>query len=419
MSNNKKKQVQFNEKREYKTYTKDDDESERKRHKFDDEDDEEYGEDYTGDEEGASSRFGNKKHTLDSDEEEEYKKTTGYKRLNKNVLNDIGQEAKTAEFDDEIKLTPFNMKEEMEEGEFDNDGYYHWKGKNKDEVKDAWLDNIDWANINSFKRNANLHQKQAESGEESSGDEDDRDDDEAQEKQDEEGEQSQVEVFKQIVNYLKPGETILKAIKRLGTLSKSSTNSTSLSASQRWAKKKAASEPAKMSQAELEAKEALEKLTGFANYFIDRGFYDIYDETLEKIQLKISNSEKSSTTQASKSFDMFADEEDEAVTQPTTSKSSQQETLTGIASLHKELHFKRNAFLNRFVLFEDSVVKWVYKKENTDEAKLHGPFTSQQMYEMAERGEFTDTGVWCRRLEDTTNANTFYNSKRIDFDLYT
>jgi hypothetical protein len=166
-----------------------------------------------------------------------------------------------------------------------------------------------------------------------------------------------------------------------------------------------------MSQVELEAKEALEKLTGFANYFIDLGFYDIYDETLEKIQLKISNSEKSSATSASKSFDMFADEEEEAVSQPTTSKSSQQETLTGIASLPNELLSKRNGILNIFVLIEDSVVKWVYKKENKDEAKLHGPFTSQQMYEMAERGEFTDTGVWCRKLEDTTNANTFYNSK--------
>ena len=411
MSNSKKKQVQFSEKREYKTYCQEDDERKRK-HGNQDHDDE-----YSGDEEEVSSRFGKNKHTLDSDEEEDYKKSNGFKRLNKNVLNDIGQEAKTAEFDDEIKLTPFNMKEEMEEGEFDNDGYYHWKGRNKDEVKDAWLDNIDWANINSFKRSANLHEKQTESGDESSEEEDDRDEDDDKAREDEDGEQTQLDVFKQIVSYLKPGETILKAIKRLGTLSKSSTSGTSLSASQRWAKKKAASEPTKMSQAELEAKEAMEKLTGFANYFIDRGFYDIYDETFEKIQLKISNSEKN---QASKSFDMFADEEDEeAVSQPTTSKSGQQETLTGIASLKKKFLIENEGFFNGFVLIEDSVVKWVYKKENTDEAKLHGPFTSQQMYEMAERGEFTDTGVWCRKLEDTTNANTFYNSKRIDFDLYT
>ena len=40
---------------------------------------------------------------------------------------EIGQEAKTSEFDDDIKLTPFNMKDELEEGDFDRDGYYHWK----------------------------------------------------------------------------------------------------------------------------------------------------------------------------------------------------------------------------------------------------------------------------------------------------
>jgi hypothetical protein len=34
-------------------------------------------------------------------------------------LVEIGQEAKTKEFDDDIKLTPFNMKEELEEGDFD------------------------------------------------------------------------------------------------------------------------------------------------------------------------------------------------------------------------------------------------------------------------------------------------------------
>ncbi len=67
---------------------------------------------------------------------------------------------------------------------------------------------------------------------------------------------------------------------------------------------------------------------------------------------------------------------------------------------------------------EDSIVKWVYKTENSDEAKIHGPFTSSQMLEKSDKGEFKDTGVWCRKLEEASNA-AFYNSKRIDFDLYT
>ena len=43
------------------------------------------------------------------------------------------------------------MKEELEEGDLDTDGYYHFKSK-RGEVHDAWLDNIDWANINEIKK---------------------------------------------------------------------------------------------------------------------------------------------------------------------------------------------------------------------------------------------------------------------------
>ncbi len=43
------------------------------------------------------------------------------------LIIDIGQEEKTGEFEGDIKLTPFNMKDELDEGDFDKDGYYHWK----------------------------------------------------------------------------------------------------------------------------------------------------------------------------------------------------------------------------------------------------------------------------------------------------
>lgn len=42
-------------------------------------------------------------------------------------------------------FTAFNMKEELEEGHFDTDGHYHWK-KEK-EIRDNWLDNIDWVKV--------------------------------------------------------------------------------------------------------------------------------------------------------------------------------------------------------------------------------------------------------------------------------
>lgn len=58
----------------------------------------------------------------------------------------LGQEA-TGEItnEGEVQITPFNMREEMEEGYFDADGMYH---KNKDnDIRDNWLENIDWIKV--------------------------------------------------------------------------------------------------------------------------------------------------------------------------------------------------------------------------------------------------------------------------------
>lgn len=41
-----------------------------------------------------------------------------------------------------MRITPFNLQEEMEEGHFDADGNYFL---NQDaQIRDSWLDNIDW-----------------------------------------------------------------------------------------------------------------------------------------------------------------------------------------------------------------------------------------------------------------------------------
>lgn len=329
------------------------------------------------------------KHTLDSDEEDN---TDKYKLLNQECLHDIGQEAKTKEFDDDIKLTPFNMKDELDDGNFDTDGFYHWKSKNKDD-QDAWLDNIEWANVNTFKDKYNLQKEK--------GDEEKDSDSETEEPIESDieslnNEKDQIEIFEKILGHLKPGETVLKAIKRLGNSSKSSIDNiskTGLSASQRWIKKKAPIstqgnlKPVDPEQAKLD-KESLELLTGYANHFIDRGYYDIYEDTFEKLTLKLKENEPGNKADP---FDIFADE----VENVTASTSG-----------------------NKANLIEDSIVKWVYKIENTDDSKINGPFTSLQMLEMSEKGDFKETGVWCRKLEESAGVS-FYNSKRIDFELYT
>ena len=56
----------------------------------------------------------------------------------------------------------------------------------KDEVKDAWLDNIDWANINSFKKSDRLTKKSEEGEEKEDEDEGETEENLDQEEDDDE-----------------------------------------------------------------------------------------------------------------------------------------------------------------------------------------------------------------------------------------
>lgn len=60
-----------------------------------------------------------------------------------------GQEDLEEEYeqDGETKITPFNMKDEMEEGYFDGQGTYIWNKRDGSEVKDNWLDSVDWMKV--------------------------------------------------------------------------------------------------------------------------------------------------------------------------------------------------------------------------------------------------------------------------------
>lgn len=279
---------------------------------------------------------------------------------------EIGEEAKTAEFDNEIKLTPFNMKEELEEGDFDTDGYFHWKSR-KGEENDAWLDNIDWANINSFKRfkgQENLLNAASSSGvitknydltktEEKSDNEGDDNDDEEEEDEDDYliqqsekmSQNEQIEMFKKIFEFLKPGENVLKAIKRLGNKGKI-VDKKNMSASERWLKKKnTQTNNANTALSDQTGDPvALEKLTSYANKFIDMGYYDIYDETYEKIKLKLDQEAKQKSKSAE--VDIFADDADEEqFSKPTTSGVSQVEGMSIKILLITKSFTKKSLFL--------------------------------------------------------------------------
>jgi hypothetical protein len=84
-------------------------------------------------------------HSIDSDEEEEYERS---KRVERMADDDYdGVEDSTIERDGQIQITPFNLKDEEEEGHFAKDGNFIWNKKKDDEATDSWLENVDWGKV--------------------------------------------------------------------------------------------------------------------------------------------------------------------------------------------------------------------------------------------------------------------------------
>jgi CD2 antigen cytoplasmic tail-binding protein 2 len=327
------------------------------------EDDAEEGED-SGDEERKqrkSSRF-KLKHSLDSDEEDERDEVKD-SRLGDEDL--AAQEDTTITFDDGIQVTPFNLNEEMEEGYFDAHGNYY--RKDDEDIQDTWLQEVDWNKVEEEREWKKGQEKEGEEGDEQASMEDHVD---------------KLLVYKNILDLLKPGETVTKAVRRLG-------GGKTVSASERW-KKKRQQQTSSNDESQGEGssdKEALVRLTGFADQLVSIGDYSVYSDTYEKMKYFIEREEK-----AREPVDMFSEESSSPAAAAASSTSKPPPTLPEMDS-----------------------VMWEYKWENKEDAAVHGPFSSTQMSEWVENSFFPD-GVWVRKA-NVPDAS-FYSSKRIDFDLY-
>lgn len=292
--------------------------------------------------------------------------------------------------DEEVKITPFNMKEELQEGHFDVDGHYQWN-KEKD-ITDNWLDNIDWVKI---KKDSNYKQKYNAAG---------LPDSEAESSTDEEEEAKAKafnlkDTYKSIHGLMKPKETVKKTLQRLGGNKK-------LTTAQRWKMKKQGVVD--------ENAEIVTKMTGYCDEILTRtGNMNVYEETFESIGQKIKDLELKqarSNPQIVKDddLDMYADDFDtkeqaKLVTEPGT---SQVDVASG-ASTSKVAEEDTK---------DDDVQMWEYKVTLDDE-KIHGPFTSEQMQKFVDDGKFKEP-VFVRKIEEGSNEKPFYTSARIDFELY-
>ncbi|KAM6453060.1 CD2 antigen cytoplasmic tail-binding protein 2 isoform 1-T1 [Liasis olivaceus] len=339
---------------------------------------------------GPGSRFKGK-HSLDSDEEEDEEDEGQGSKYDILASDDVeGQESATIDYEDGIRITPFNLQEEMEEGHFDSEGNYFLKKEAV--IRDNWLDNIDWVKI----------KEQPPGQKKSLNSADDKEEDEDDDLEVGRTPLDKKELLERMVDLMLPGETVARAIQRLGD--KGGPKS---SGRQRrpWSRLKAdevepAEEEDSQKRGSPERKEQLEQLSGLADQMVARGVYEIYQETWEKLALRLRALQQppAAASTAEPELDMFAEEIDEA-------KLGEKTSAAAGSQAHEE---------------EDdntlSEVMWEYKWENTNTSELYGPFSSSQMQDWVSQGYFPD-GVYCRKADNSEGQ--FYNSKRIDFDLYT
>uniref|UniRef100_A0A672H4C9 CD2 antigen cytoplasmic tail-binding protein 2 n=1 Tax=Salarias fasciatus TaxID=181472 RepID=A0A672H4C9_SALFA len=329
---------------------------------------------------GPGSRFKGK-HSLDSDEEDEGEDTNSSKY---DILasDDVeGQEGATIDFDEGVSITPFNLEEEMQEGHFDSEGNYFIK--KEEQIRDNWLDNIDW--VLPLKKKGLGAKRTRRAGDEDEAEEERQreekqaaqDGDEEDEEEEEEKEPvedplasyTQQQLLEAVIELLQPGETVATGLRRLGGLG--------------GRKKGKLREESESTEETKRDTEKLDKLTALADRLVGSGMFEIYQHTVEKLSylLKNTSSQKPAVKleEVDEELDMFGDKFDE----------------TAVIKVE---------------------VMWVYKWENTASSVIYGPFTSQQMQDWVDDGYFS-SGVYCRRADQ--EGSQFYNSKRLDFELYT
>lgn len=275
------------------------------------------------------------------------------------------------------------MKEELEEGHFDGDGHFQWN-RNK-EIKDHWLDNLDWVKIKQQKEGATTVTKEStdERGlADSSSDSDESDaEDEGAKKFD------VITAYRRILELMEPKETIKRTLQRLGK------KSANISSIERFRRKKAGIVD--------ENAELVTELTELTNKILTKlGNMDIYQETYEQINAKFGSKLKSGLLDENDALDMYADDFDAKEQNKFGSGTSSAAQSTSDAAASTSA-------------VQNDVVQWEFKWKQSDSV-CHGPFSTEQMQQWVTDGYFKD-GVFVRKVGADTQ---FHSSNRIDFELY-
>uniref|UniRef100_A0A8D9AZ10 CD2 antigen cytoplasmic tail-binding protein 2 homolog n=1 Tax=Cacopsylla melanoneura TaxID=428564 RepID=A0A8D9AZ10_9HEMI len=326
------------------------------------------------------------KNSLDSDEEDEEEGDgQNYQILEEDDIE--GQEDGAVGREGDIQLTPFNMKEELEEGHFDTDGMYHW---NKEKlVKDHWLDNINWVKLKETKP------------EEVVGTGDDLKSAEFMKPLFDD-----LDAYKKMLALMKPNETVAKALRRLG-------GNKTMSASERLKKKKAEKQSGGKSEEPSDDSDNVNTMTELAsNILTHTGNMDIYQETYEQIESKIRQQDQLQAKGGGKAggdnlLDMYADDFDEKEKKKLVHGEEAESTSMAPVS----------PATNQTSATEEPSLQWEYKR-NKDDISVDGPHSTEQMQKWTEEGKFGGDEIWVRKVLGGTGTGDFYSNRRVDFELY-
>lgn len=265
------------------------------------------------------------------------------------------------------------MKEELEEGHFDSAGHFQWK-KDKD-IKDNWLDNLDWVKI---KKLDGARKEQSSSATESRGlaDSSSDDEDESLDNFDVIG------AYRRILELMKPNETIKKTLQRLGK------ESAKISSIERFRRKKAGIVD--------ENSVLVTEITELCNKILTKlGNMDVYEESYDEINKKFASKVK-----ATDDLDIYGDDfevKEQQIIGECSGTSANVSTSTATAQPPTD----------------NNIVKWVFKWTMND-TEIHGPYETDQMQKWVDDGYFKG-GVFVKKHGTDSD---FHSSNRIDFDLY-
>eukprot|EP01134_Creolimax_fragrantissima_P001314 CFRG1314T1 len=331
----------------------------------------------------------------DDDDDTRGKETDKYNILDTSRIE--GQEDATRTYDEGgVKITPFNLEEEEEEGHFDTSGNYVFA--KDEEEKDAWLASVNWereSHIAKIQTNSSAKDKSRNTKNMS-----------VNEKVQDISREAEL---KKVLAILKPGENVPAASKRLGGIKQAKKRT--------WQQKRKEQKDLAKHQkvggggtdvitVSPSNQLALDALIESTDRLMGSGYYSIYSDSYERILSYLDETVKLQSNIV--------------VMAPNTKKKSSVTSPQNCSVAEKISDSDKVAIENPAAATApygsmDGEVNWEYRWTEDDSGDVFGPFSSTIMNDWKEGGMFKN-GIWVRKAGESSE---FYSGARVDFGLYT